>query len=92
MRFIARRSHSKALAEDFIAGVLARCYRMAARATEVGRPRPDIGPGYRSLPFGRYIIIHRYDPHRLVIVRVLSAYLNAEPTAIRAGDDDPDGA
>ena len=92
MRFIARRSRSKALAETFIAAALARCHRMAVCATEVGRPRPDIGPAYRSLPFGRYLIIHRYEPDRLVIVRILSAYLNADPNAIRAADDDPDDA
>jgi toxin ParE1/3/4 len=47
--------------------------RLAA-SPEIGRARPDVGPGLRSFPNGRYGIFYRFNGTTLTIVRVLSSY------------------
>ena len=37
----------------------------------IGRPRPEIGVDYRSIPVGDYVIFYRVLPDRVEISRVL---------------------
>ena len=37
----------------------------------MGRPRPEIGPDYRRMPVGDYVIFYRILPDRVEIARVL---------------------
>ncbi len=45
-------------AKRFIGELVNLCERLAA-VPELGRARPELGPGYRGLPFGRYLIVYR---------------------------------
>jgi len=41
-----------------------------------GRDRPELGTGIRSFPVGNYIVYYQPQPHQLLLVRVLSGYLD----------------
>jgi toxin ParE1/3/4 len=45
--------------------------RLLARFPGLGRDRPDLGPGLKSSPAGKYIIIYRAAPNGIEIVRVI---------------------
>lgn len=47
-----------------------RCLRLAEHP-EAGRARPELAPGLRSLPVGRYIVFYRPGPDSLEIARVV---------------------
>ena len=36
-----------------------------------GRERPDVAPGYRSIPTGKHAVFFRVEPDGIVIVRIL---------------------
>ena len=65
------------IAADSIAaaeGVLHRIAAAERRLTEfpeIGQARPDLAPGLRHWPVGRYLILYRIDPEAVTIVRVL---------------------
>jgi len=40
----------------------------------MGRERPELLPGMRSFPLGRYLIFYRIVEETLQVVRVLSGY------------------
>jgi toxin ParE1/3/4 len=73
--FIAKDSISAA--ERFVIEVTRR-YRLLAESPGLGRPREDLGPGLRSLPFKSYIIFYREIPDGVQIVRFLSGYRDLE--------------
>lgn len=58
--FIERRSESREVAETFIDKITDYCDRIARLTTRLGRARPELGRGYRSFPFGNYVIFFRY--------------------------------
>jgi toxin ParE1/3/4 len=41
------------------------------RHPQIGAPREDLAPGYRSLPVGRHVIFYRVADDEIVILRVL---------------------
>jgi plasmid stabilization system protein ParE len=57
---IARESGNRAVAENFIERLLSYCERLASLLGLLGRPRPELGLDYRSVPFGNYVIFLRY--------------------------------
>ena len=57
---ISRESGSRAVAENFVDRLDAYCAKLASLPGLLGRPRPELGGGYRSLPFGNYVIFLRY--------------------------------
>ena len=68
---IAESSGSVVVAERFIAKIITKCSRMALLRTLLGRPRPELRPDLRSIPFGNYVIFFRYTDKTLDIVNVL---------------------
>jgi len=59
--YIERESGSQAAAVAFVDKLIAQCERGAALPVLIGRPRPELRPGYRSLTFGNYVIFLRYS-------------------------------
>lgn len=49
-------------------------FDMLARHPRAGRERPDLQPGLRTFPIGRYVVVYRERAERVEVVRVLSAY------------------
>jgi len=57
---IARESGSRSVAENFVDRLVAYCEKLASLPGLLGRPRPELGRDYRSIPFGNYVILLRY--------------------------------
>jgi plasmid stabilization system protein ParE len=58
--FIATDSGSRDVAEAFIDRLINHLEHIARRPTIMGRARPELRPGYRSILFGTYVILMRY--------------------------------
>jgi toxin ParE1/3/4 len=56
--------------EQYLAAIRDRFATLRERA-ELGRPRPDLAPDYRSLLVGAHLIFYRTAPQTITIVRVL---------------------
>ena len=51
-------------AERFIGRLLEQCRKIASLPVLLGRPRPELLPGVRSVPFAKYLIFIRcLGPH-----------------------------
>ena len=46
-------------------------FRLLAQMPEMGRKRPDLAPGLRSLPVSNYVIFYRPVPDGIQVIRVL---------------------
>lgn len=73
--FIAK--DNVAAADDFVDEVAKR-YTYLAESPGIGRPRDDLGPGLRSLPYKTYLIFYREIPDGVQIIRFLSGYRDIE--------------
>lgn len=87
-RFIGR--DSPVDAERFIVRLEGQC-RKIAMAPFLGRARDELGPGIRSLPFGRYVILYRASRDEVLVVAVIHgardvARALAEPLETREQD------
>ena len=74
--YIEQESQSREAADAFIQSIAAYCEHLATLSSMIGRPRPELLPGYRSVIFGNYVIFIRYgneDGLRsdLYIIRIL---------------------
>lgn len=55
-RFVLRLSQSHVTAEKFVGRILARCTRIG-NVPHGGRPRDDLAPGLRTVPFEKTAVI-----------------------------------
>ncbi len=60
-------------ADSFIA-LLVDKFQLLAREPQIGRERPEIRPGLKSLPVKKYVIFYRVAGSMIEIARVLSGY------------------
>ena len=60
-------------ADSFIA-MLVEKFQLLARESEIGRDRPEIKRGLKSLPVKKYVIFYRTAGSMVEIARVLSGY------------------
>ena len=51
----------------------------------MGRARPELGEEIRSMPAGNHVVFYRPSPQAIVLVRVLSGYMEVD--AVRLADD-----
>jgi plasmid stabilization system protein ParE len=58
--FIEQESQDRTVAEAFVNKLLRYCEHLARLPGLLGRPRPELGSGYRSTTFGSYVIFLRY--------------------------------
>ncbi len=58
--YIGRESGDLATGEAFVSRLIGYCARIAALPQEMGRSRPELREGYRSLTFGSYVIFFHY--------------------------------
>jgi toxin ParE1/3/4 len=52
--------------------------RLLAVTPAIGRERPELAPGLRSLPFGSYLLFYRVSDDGIDLVRVLHAARDLE--------------
>jgi toxin ParE1/3/4 len=74
--FIERESRDRAVAKAFVNKLFRYCEHLAGLPGLLGRPRPELGLGYRSTTFGSYVIFLQYAGKdsrrsRLYIARIL---------------------
>ena len=71
LEWVAGQSASLDAAAGFDAKLRAKCRSIAAVSATSGRPREDLAPGLRSVSWRNHIILLRYTPDAIEIVRVL---------------------
>jgi toxin ParE1/3/4 len=91
--FIERESQDRAVAKAFVNKLFRYCEHLAELPGLMGRPRPELGLGYRSTTFGSYIIFLRYadkDSPRshLYIVHVLHGSRDIDAYFSQHSDDE----
>ena len=59
--YIEDESQNRATADAFIARLLDYCAHLANLPVAMGRIRVDLGRGFRSVTYGRYVIFFEYD-------------------------------
>lgn len=73
-RYIAETSGHRKVATDFTTGLLSKCHGLAGRSAILGRPRDELLPGLRSLPYRGYVIFFTYLPEGVEIVTIIHGH------------------
>jgi toxin ParE1/3/4 len=60
-RYIARESGSNEIALRYIERLRRQCRRLATLPGTRGKARPELAEGIRSIPYGNYVILFRYN-------------------------------
>ncbi len=90
-RRVAVRSQSHTVARGFVGRIMARCRRIGD-APNGGRPRDDLEPGLRTVPFERSAVIaYINEGNRVRITNVFYGGRNYE-ALYRPGEDDDDAS
>ena len=87
-RYIAQSSGSAATGRQFALRLKATCERIARRAPMMGRARPELADGLRSVPDGNYLIFIRYTGDILEVVNIIEGHRDVEAMYGTAGDPD----
>lgn len=77
-RYIAMQSGSRAVARNFVATLRRRCHELAALPGTIGRARPELGSGIRSMTHRGYVIFFRYLGDRFEVVNILEGHRDIE--------------
>lgn len=86
-RFVRRSSGNTSVAASFVRRIKARCDRIGD-APRAGRPRDDLAPGLRTVPFERSAVIaYLVEDDRVRIVNVFYGGKDYE-ALYRLSDDD----
>jgi len=69
--YIALRSRRPATADQIVDELIAQAERLAELSTTsiLGTAAPEIGEGVRLVPFKRWVILFRYEPHGIDVLR-----------------------
>jgi toxin ParE1/3/4 len=91
--FIEKESQDRTVAKAFVDKLIGYCEHLAQLPGLLGRPRPELGPGYRSTTFGNYVIFLRYadkDSPRshLYIVHILHGSRDLDAYFSQRSDDE----
>jgi len=77
-RYIARQAGSRGVARDFVTALRRRCHEFAALPGTIGRARPELGSGLRSVSHKGYVIFFRYVADRFEVVSILEGHRDIE--------------
>jgi plasmid stabilization system protein ParE len=77
-RYIARQSGSKETALRYMEKLRQQCRRLATLPGTMGRARPELAEGIRSIPYGNYVILFRYNGPYLEIVSIIEGHRDIE--------------
>ena len=64
-------------ARRFVAGLRTRC-RLLAEQPHIGRERPDVRPGLRSLPIQNYVVFYQLIDDTVEVVSVVHGSRDVE--------------
>lgn len=54
----------------------------------MGRARPELAQDLRSFPVGSYVLFYRPEPDGILLVRVLSGYLDISTEHVNSGESE----
>jgi len=77
-RSIARESGSNAVALRYTEKLRQQCREVAELPGTMGRARPELMEGLRSIPHGNYVILFRYSGADLEIVSIIEGHRDIE--------------
>ena len=78
LRYIVRASKNPVVAKGFVDALREQCAKLASLPGTLGRPRPELGPDFRSYAHRGYVIILVYRPKTLEIVSVIEGHRDVE--------------
>ncbi len=87
LTYIADESGSVAVGEAFVRKLRAKCHKLAALPSTIGRARPELRAGIRSFPYMGYVIFFRYVGERFEVVNILERHRDIE--SYFSGQDEP---
>ena len=77
-RYIARESGSNEIALRYLGQLRQECRKLAALPGTMGRARPELAEGIRSIPYRNYVILFRYTGPSLEIVSIIEGHRDIE--------------
>ncbi len=77
-RYISRESGSNEIAIRYTEQLRQQCRRLAELPGTMGRARPELMEGIRSLPYGNYVILFRYNGSFVEIVSIIEGHRDVE--------------
>jgi plasmid stabilization system protein ParE len=77
-RYISKESGSKTVAIDYLEKLRQQCQKLAELPGIMGRARSELMEGIRSLPYGNYIILFRYNGSLVEIVSIIEGHRDIE--------------
>src|SRR5438270_7639161 len=77
-RYIARESGSNALAARYMEKLRQECRKLADLPGTMGRARPELMEGVRSVPYGSYVILFRYNGSFVEIISIVEGHRDIE--------------
>jgi toxin ParE1/3/4 len=77
-RYLTKESGSKEVARRFLAKLRQQCQQVATLPGMMGRARPELFEGLRSLPYGNYVILFRYNNDFVEIVSIIEGHRDIE--------------
>jgi len=75
---LAQASRSLTIARDYTQRLRNRCHHLARLPGQMGRPRPELIDGIRSIAFGNHVIFFRYVDDRFEVVNILHGYCDID--------------
>lgn len=76
--FVTRSSGSAEVGRRFIGTLRRQCQKLASLPGTLGRPRPELGPGFRSFPNGNYLIFFRYVRDTFEVIGIVEGHCDLD--------------
>ncbi len=77
-RYLARESGDNTLAIKYTEKLRQQCRKLAELPGIMGRARPELMEGVRSIPYGNYVILFRYNRDFVEIISVIEGHRDIE--------------
>jgi toxin ParE1/3/4 len=77
-RYISRESGNNELAIRYTDKLRLQCQKLAELPGTMGRARPELMEGIRSLPYDNYIILFRYSGSLVEIISIIEGHRDIE--------------
>ena len=84
--YIAETSDSITVGREFVRQIRNHCHKLASLPGTLGRERPELLPGIRSIAYRNYVIFFRYSDGRFEVVDILEGHRDIEAFFDREGD------
>jgi toxin ParE1/3/4 len=77
-RYISRESGNKEAALRYMEKLRHNCRKLAMLPGTMGRARPELMEGIRSVPYGNYVILFRYKDTLVEVISIVEGHRDIE--------------